>query len=231
MKDGFFEYLHGVELFSGIDAEDLRSMMLCFDPAVRKYEKGEIAALAGDPLRGIGIVLDGEAEVARENAAGSKTIIAFISKGNTFGEIAAFAGNDKWPSTVTARKESLLMFIPPEKFLGNCPRACFFHKTLIQNMLKILSEKAVQLNRKVEYLGIKSMRAKLCTYLLEQQKINKSSTFILPVNKSELADYLGVSRPSMSRELGRLRDEGALDFYLSSVRLLDEQALKKMSVE
>ena len=185
--------------------------------------------IAGDPLHGIGIVLDGEVEVVRENAAGSKSIIAFISKGNTFGEIAAFAGQETWPSTVTARKESLLMFIPPDRFMGNCPRACAFHKTLIQNMLKILSEKAVQLSRKVEYLGIKSMRAKLCTYLLEQRRINNSSTFILPVNKNELADYLNVSRPSMSRELGRLRDEGVLDFYLSSVRLLNEEALRKMA--
>lgn len=231
MKDCVFEYLDGVELFSGIDPEDLKSLMVCFSPAVRKYEKGEIAAIAGDTLRGIGVVLDGEAQVARENAAGSRSIIAFITKGNTFGEIAAFAGQKNWPSTVTARKESLLMFIPPERFMGSCPRACTFHKTLIQNMLRILSEKAIQLSRKVEYLGIKSMRAKLCTYLLEQQRINNSSTFILPVNKNELADYLNVSRPSMSRELGRLRDEGMLDFYLSSIRLLNEEALRKMAAE
>lgn len=231
MKNFIFENLDGVELFSGIDSKDLESMMACFDPSIRKYEKDEISVIAGDPLDDIGIVLEGEVEVARENAAGSRSIIAFISKGNTFGEIAAFAGLETWPSTVTARKESVLMFIPYDRFLGNCPRACMFHKTLIQNMLKILSDKAIQLSRKVEYLGIKSMRAKLCTYLLEQRRINKSSTFILPVNKSELADYLGVSRPSMSRELGRLRDEGVLDFYLSSIRILNEEALRTMSAE
>jgi len=231
MKINVVEYIQGIELFSGIDSEDLDSMMICFDPVIRKYEKGEIAVIAGDPLQGVGIVLNGEVEVIRENAAGSKSIIAFLTKGNTFGEIAAFAGQGIWPSTVTARKESLLMFIPSDRFLGNCPRACVFHKTLIQNMLRILSAKAVQLNRKVDYLGIKSMRAKLCTYLLEQRNINKSITFILPVNKNELADYLNVSRPSMSRELGRLRDEGLIDFYLSSIRLLNEEALRKMAVE
>lgn len=231
MKDYIFEYLRSVELFSGIDTEDLKTMMVCFDPVIRKCEKGEIAVIAGDPLSCIGIVLDGEVEVVRENAAGSKSIIAFISRGDTFGEIAAFAGQKAWPSTVTARKESILIFIPSDKFLGNCANSCVFHKTLIQNMLKILSEKAIQLNRKVEYLGIKSMRGKLCTYLLEQQRINNSDTFILPMNKNELADYLNVSRPSMSRELGRLRDEGVLDFYLSSVRLLNIEALRKMAAE
>jgi cAMP-binding proteins - catabolite gene activator and regulatory subunit of cAMP-dependent protein kinases len=230
MEKDVFENLQGIELFSGIHPDDLRTMMACFDPTVRRYTKGEIAVIAGDPLSSIGIVLSGEVEVMRENAAGGKSIIAFISKGNTFGEIAAFSGQKVWPSTVSARKESTLVFIPPDHFLGNCPRACGFHKTLIQNMLKILSEKTIRLSRKAEYLGIKSMRAKLCMYLLEQQGVNGSSTFVLPMNRNELADYLNVSRPSMSRELGRLRAEGLLDFHLSSVRLLDAEALRKMTV-
>ena len=94
-------------------------------------------------------------------------------------------------------------------------------------MLKILSQKALRLNRKVEYLEIKGIRQKLCTYLLEQRRVNRSDTFILPMSKSELAEYLSVSRSSMSRELGLLRDENVLDFYLSSVRLLDVDAIKK----
>ena len=96
-------------------------------------------------------------------------------------------------------------------------------------MLKILSVKALQLHRKVEYLELKGIRAKLCAYLLEQRKLQGADTFILPLSKSALADYLHVSRPSMSRELALLRDEGFLDFYLSSVRLLNVDAIKTVA--
>ncbi|MBN1777150.1 MAG: Crp/Fnr family transcriptional regulator [Clostridiales bacterium] len=227
METEYLRDMQGAALFRGIAPEDLQALTDCFCPLVKRYQKGEIAVNVADPLRGVGIVLRGEIEIAHENAAGSKSLLAVIGQGQTFGEVAAFAGQNNWPATVTARCDCVLMFVPPERFLGNCPRACGFHKTLIQNMLRILSEKALRLNRKVEYLEIKGIRQKLCTYLLEQRRINRSDTFILPMNKSELADYLSVSRPSMSRELGLLRDQGVLDFYLSSVRLLDVEAVKK----
>ncbi|MFH1879373.1 MAG: Crp/Fnr family transcriptional regulator [Bacillota bacterium] len=225
----YLNELQTAPLFKGIAPDDLKSLMACFNPLVKRFLKGEIAVSAGDPLHGIGIVLWGEVEILHENAAGSQSLLAIIGQGGTFGEIAAFAGQEAWPSTVTARKDSVLMFVPRGRFVGNCPRACGFHKILVQNMLKILAEKAVRLNRKVEYLEIRGIRQKLCTYLLEQRKLSSADTFILPMNKNELADYLNVSRPSMSRELGLLRDEGLLDFYLSSVRLLDVEAIRKIA--
>jgi CRP/FNR family transcriptional regulator, dissimilatory nitrate respiration regulator len=231
MKQEYIEHLRTVPLFAGIAPEDLQALTECFNPVVRSYQKGEIAVMAGEPLHGVGVVLSGEAEIVHENAAGSKSLIAIAPQGSTFGEVAAFAGQTVWPSTVTARKDSVLLFMPPDRFLGNCPRACGFHKVLIQNMLQILSEKAIRLNRKVEYLEIKGIRQKLCAYLLEQRKLSGTNTFILPMNKNELADYLNVSRPSMSRELGKLRDEGLLDFYLSSVRLLEPEAIRKIASE
>ncbi len=216
-------------LFDGIHPADLHSLLSCFNPLVKQYDKGEIAASPGDPLTGVGIVVSGEVEILHENAAGSKSLLSFIEQGQTFGEVAAFAGQTHWPATVTARRDSVLMFIPPQRFLGNCERACAFHKTLVQNMLKILSEKAIRLNKKVAYLEIKGIRPKLCTYLLEQRNLTHSDTFILPMSKSELATYLSVSRPSMSRELGLMRQEKLLDFYLSSVRLLDVESIQKIA--
>ena len=226
------DYLHElltVPLFQGISPGDLRTLTSCLQPAVRDVRKGEIAVAAGDPLQGVGVVLRGTVEIAHENAAGSKSLIAQAGKGSTFGEIAAFAGQAVWPSTVTARTDSLLLFLPPRRLTGTCENACGFHQTLVRNMLSILAQKALQLHRKVEYLELKGIRAKLCTYLLEQRKLNASNTFVLPMKKSDLADYLHVSRPSMSRELGLLRDEGYLDFYLSSVRLLDVEKIKKIA--
>jgi CRP-like cAMP-binding protein len=229
MEQNDIKKLSSLELFAGIAPEELSAMMHCIAPAVRKYGKGSIAAIAGDSLSGIGLVLSGEIEIARENAAGVRTIMDIAGTGSVFGEMAAFSGRRVWPATVTVRKDGALMFLPPERFLGNCDRSCIAHKRLIQNMLKIISDKAIGLNRKVEYLGIKSMRAKIATYLLEQSRVYKSATFLLPMNKNDLADYLNVSRPSMSREFSRLREEGVIDYYLSSIRLLDTEALKQMA--
>ena len=97
-------------------------------------------------------------------------------------------------------------------------------------MLKIISEKALMLNRKVEYLALISVRQKIATYLLEQYKITKSKTFLLPLNRQELAEFLNVSRPSLSREMCRMRDEGIIDFHMSTIKILDLDVLKECTL-
>ena len=49
----------------------------------------------------------------------------------------------------------------------------------------------------------------------------------VPLNRNELASFLNVSRPSMSRELCQLRDEGIIDFHLSTFKIKDLEALKE----
>jgi CRP-like cAMP-binding protein len=53
--------------------------------------------------------------------------------------------------------------------------------------------------------------------------------FMLPLKRNELADFLGVSRPAVSRELGRMRDEGLIEFYKSSVRILGLAGLRGLA--
>ncbi len=85
------------------------------------------------------------------------------------------------------------------------------------------------LNKKVKYLAIKGIRQKVSTYLYEQYRNTGSSNIVLSLNRNKLADFLNVSRPSMSRELCKMRDEGIIDFRLNSFRILDCETLKAMS--
>jgi CRP-like cAMP-binding protein len=94
-------------------------------------------------------------------------------------------------------------------------------------MLEIVSKRAMMLHKKLDYISIKTMRSKLCTYIFEQYLKSGTLTVKLPMNRSQLADYLNVSRPSMSREMARMKDEGIIDYYLSAVKILDFDKLKK----
>ena len=50
--------------------------------------------------------------------------------------------------------------------------------------------------------------------------MKKSSSFDIPFNRQELADYLSVDRSAMSAELSRMRDEGMIDFKKNHFTLL-----------
>ena len=114
MLDSEINKISSIDLFSNIHNDDLKTMLGCINPKLKIYTKGEIIALAADPLEGVGIVLEGEIEIARENAAGSRLIMAIAGSGHTFGEMAAFSGMRLWPATVTARKGSKILFINPD---------------------------------------------------------------------------------------------------------------------
>lgn len=228
MYEKWISILSKTFLFADIQPENLSSMVQCLQPKICHYKKHEYIAIAGDEFEGVGIILSGTASVIKENVAGNRVIISLLDEGDMFGEMAAFSSLSAWPASVQAQEQVTALFIPGEKIVGNCPHACAGHKQLIVNMLAIISEKALQLNKKVDYLSIKSMRGKISTYLLEQYNKTGSLIFMLPMNRNELADFLNVSRPSMSREMSRLRDEGIIDYYMSSIKIKDIEKLKSM---
>jgi CRP-like cAMP-binding protein len=217
-------------LFQGLKKEEILAILHCFNPTLKGFHANEFIVITGEAFEGVGLMLQGAASVSKENAAGNRMVMTMVDQGELFGEVIAFSDQKKWPATVEAQNECQVLFLPRERIIGECPKMCSWHRVLIRNFLGIISERALFLNKKVEYLTIKSMRAKIATYLLEQYQRTKEISFSLPLNRNELAEFLNVSRPSMSRELGKMKDEGIIDYYLTSFKLLDLDALKKMSI-
>lgn len=216
-------------LFQDIERNQLESMLSCLQPTIKSYDKNGLITVAGDQLSGIGILLFGEAVITKENAAGDRVIIAKISPGEMFGEMAAFSGRKLWPATVVAQTNCQVMILPAEKIVRSCESSCESHKQLMMNMLKIISKKALMLNKKLDYLAIKNIRGKISTFLLEQYNQTGKNTFIIPLKRYELADFLNVSRPALSREMCKLRDMDVIDFHRSSIKIKNPEVLKVMS--
>lgn len=226
LKDNI-ETLKTIPLFTNIKEDELLGVLSCIKGTIKQFKKGEIIGLTGDEFLHFGIIISGSVTVSKDGYDGSRLIISVLGKSDMFGEIVAFTKNPILPANLISNEKSEILFIPKDKIVSSCKSVCSFHTTLSNNMLRIIATKAFMLNKKIEYLSIKSMRGKLSAYLLELYKQQGASTISLPINRNELADFLNVSRPSMSRELARLKDEGIIDYYLSTVRILNLNELKK----
>lgn len=216
-------------LFKGISNHELNLMIQCLQPKVYTYKKNSYITIGGEPFTGLGVLLSGEAVIIKENVAGGRNVLTTLTTGNIFGEMIAFSSKQDWPASVFAQTACSVIFLAPDKITGNCANACVGHAQLIKNMLSILSEKALLLNRKVEYLTISSMRRKISIYLLEQSQLSGKQVFTLALNRNDLADFLNVSRTALSREMGRMRDEGFIEFYRSSIKIHDIETLRKIA--
>jgi len=231
MYEKYLDILSKTPLFYNMDKKEINKLLNCIKPKIISYSKYSYITVAGFDFKSIGILLKGEATVSKEDAAGNRIVMTVLKQGDIFGEIIVFSTHSKWPATVQAQEYCEVLFLEREKIVGECGNVCSWHRKLIQNMLTVISEKALLLNKKVDFLTIKSIRGKISTYLLEQFKKTGNNHIKLPLNRNELADFLNVSRPSLSREMCKMRDEGIIDFYLSTVKILDVDELKAASQE
>ena len=214
-------------LFNSIAKESLKIMLDCLKPRVSKCKQREIIVAYGQPFQGIGIVASGEVALTKETYAGNRIVMGILGAGEIFGETVAFSDIKVWPMTVIAQEDGILLFLPPEKIAGPCSNICASHSTLIMNMLKILSNRASMLDKKIEHISAKNIRGRISSYLLDLYHYQNSNTLIIPMKRHELADYLNVPRPSLSREMGLMRDTGIIEFDRSHIDIKNIFALEK----
>ena len=217
----YFDMLYSAALFAGIEKNKLPSMLSCLDARVRGFGKNELVFMEGQPANEVGLVLMGEAHVTREDVFGNRTILTHLGRGDLFGEAYACAKMKRLPVTVCAVTESEIMFIDCKRILTTCTSACVFHTRLIENLMSVLAGKNILLMRKIEHISRRTTRDKLYSYLAEQARVSGSRDFKVPFNRQEMADYLCVERSAMSSELGRMRDEGMIEFEKNRFRLLE----------
>ncbi|WP_368293295.1 Crp/Fnr family transcriptional regulator [Dehalobacter sp. TBBPA1] len=229
MYEKWLKPLSSCALFDKIEPSEILGILHCMNIKIHDYKKNECLTLAGETLSKIGVVLSGNVSSTKETVSGNRVLISVLGPGEMFGEMAAYSGTKSWPVTVIAQSSCTVMFFPQDKIVGCCEKVCISHKKLIMNMLKVLSTRALMLNKKVEYLSIKSLRGKVSTYLLDEYEKTGNHTFQLNLNRNDLADFINVSRPSLSRELCKMRDEGMIDFHSTTVKIKDYEVLKKFS--
>lgn len=214
-------------LFRGIKSEDIGQLLSCLNSNTKKYMDEQYVFLSGSEVNYIGVMLEGSAEIIKENLAGSRHIMAFLGPAQIFGEGIVCTRERISPVTIKVKEDSRILFIPYERITKSCGNSCGFHIQLIQNMMMILGEKNYNLNNKIELLTLKGMREKIAAYLLNEAKNHRSLSFSIVPNRNELAEFLNVSRTSMCRELARMKDENILDYYQNSFKILSEEALKE----
>lgn len=221
----YLPILRKCALFHNMSDSDILHITRCMDITPRAFQADSYLFFLNDTVNSVGILLEGEVEIVKETIAGGRHIIAILNESDIFGEGIVCTSTRTSPVTARTRTAATICFIPFERILNTCGNACSFHTRLIHNMMLILGEKNLFLNHKIDLLTLKGMREKLATYLLTFSKQVNSNQFNLPFNRNELAEFLNVSRTSMCRELGRMKEEGLIDYHLNRVKILDMEAL------
>ena len=200
-------------LFRDIAPADLASLLDCLDARERAYEKGAWLLRRGEWTDRLGLVLSGTVHILREDFWGSRSIVGLAGPGEIFAESYALAG-EPLEVSVLAASDARVLFLRVETALTGCGQ-------LTRNLTALLAEKNLTLTRKMRHMARRTTREKLLSYLSAQALRCGGPEFDIPMDRQQLADYLAVDRSAMSAALGKLRDEGVLEFRKNHFRLLE----------
>lgn len=207
-----YNFLTKTRLFQGMSEEDVESVLECLRAKVQSYSKREVIYRAGEDVLSVGLVLRGSVNIEHDDVWGNKNILDNIGEGQVFGETYACIPGEPLMVSVIAAEETEVLFLNTDKLFAACTEVCGYHNKLIQNLLLITAQKNQNLTRKIFHTTPKSIRDKLLSYLSFQAVREGSYRFEIPFNRQQLADYLGVDRSAMSKELGKMQREGLLTF-------------------
>ncbi len=216
----YIPILKNTKLFSGISEEEINTMLSCLQAKLCTYKKGEYVLRQGEYIDNIMVLVEGKLHIQRDDYWGNRSIINMVSVGEMFGEAYAAPESGALMNDVLAVEDCAVLFFDVKRIITVCPAACRFHSTVVQNLFFAISEKNRQLMQKLGCMSRRTTREKLISYLSEEAKRHNSSSFSIPFNRQQLADYLSVDRSAMSGELCRMRDDGLIEFDKNRFTLL-----------
>lgn len=223
----YYDVLRRTSLFRGMRDEDLQTLAACFAPRVRRYDRGELLLMAGYEMREVGIVLEGEITAAKPMPDGTAVVMARMGPGGVFADVLA-GSRSKSPVNVIAAAPCLALYLPCEALLRPCAALHPAHLQLLHNWLETVSEKYFALDRRLELLCCKTLRGRICLWLLEQRDAAGADSFTTALTRGELASYLNCDRSALCRELGRMQAEGLVELYRRSFKLPAPDRLRTM---
>ena len=214
------EVLKNTCFFKGIPEREIDNILKSELYLVRDYKKNEVIANQGEKCNSLSVILQGKAVIQTIYENGKVLTLSNFNVSDVFAEALLFSKDREYPATVMAVEDCKVLSFPKNSVLGIMQNTKF-----ADNLLELLSQKIVILNRKINLIELDSIRRKICKILLDNYKRNDSYVYKIK-SKKELAEELGIPRPSLSRELINMRDMGIIDFNLKEIKITDLEGLE-----
>lgn len=206
------DILSSAPLFAGISQPELEQLEPCLGFSLRTYQKGEAIFHSGSPISEAGLVVSGSVRMEYNDFWGNRSLLDVAKPGQMFGEAYACLPGEPLLVDVTAHEDTVALFIRLPRLLSPCEKACPCHVRLIRNLLAIASRKNVLLSRRTFLLSSHTIRERLLSFFSQQRLLQGQNPLRLPFDRQQMADYLGVERTALSKELGKMQREGLITF-------------------
>jgi len=211
-------------IFKGISFDEIARILENTHHQIKIYEPNAVIAFSGDECGSLFVLLEGI--VRGETVDYNERIIKIedIKAPDTFAEAFLFADQNNLLVNIVANTKSKILIIHKEDLL----RLFQSNKKILENYLKIISNRFVLVTKKLKFLSLRTIKAKLASHFIELSKKSKNNTIFLGKTQAELADYFGVTRPSLARTIKEMKDDGIIEVPGKMIKIINFNKLKKL---
>ena len=177
-----------------------------------------------EPVNRLILLLKGSVKAEMTDASGKVVKVEDIEAPNPLAILFLFGENNRFPVQATARERVEAVVIPKQSIL----RMLSMSEAILKNYLDISADFATRLSRKLHFMSFRTIRQKVAMYLLQLAKKSGSDTVVLDKTKAALAEYFGVSRPSLEREITHMQRDGLIEAGRKTIRILRKEELARL---
>jgi CRP/FNR family transcriptional regulator len=204
------------------ELDELRSFMTTVE-----VEAQQTVIYEGDPAEHLFNVSAGTVKLYKLLADGRRQITGFLFPGDFLG----LAHNEAYAYSAETLGRVTLCRFPRSRFEAMVEA----HPAMEKRLLTMASNELVNVQEQMLLLGRKSAREKLTSFLLSlsQRAVRRGqpdNPVMLPMSRTDIADYLGLTTETVSRTFTVLKTSGAIRLLNNErVELKDLDRLRELS--
>lgn len=213
----FIDLLKKNNFFSHFNENELKDILSSNIITIKKYSKGDTVHCQGEACIRMDILLCGSLVAYNLLENGSELSIFNFSPNSAIGCNLIYSNINKYPLNIYCTSDSEIAYINKDAIT----RLLESNPSFTMEFIKAISNHSINLNTKMLSFSNKTLRDRILTFINTEVSIQESNKIKLNISKKQLADELGVQRPSLFRELKKMRDENIIDYDTNYITLLN----------
>ncbi len=207
-------------LFKGIAPEEIENIFSLINYKIKKYDNEQLIASREEPVNHLLILIKGSVRGEMLDFSGKVLKVEDIHAPKPIVGAFLFGAQNKFPVDVITCEETSLLIIPKESVI----KLFQLNPQFLQNFLNAISSRAQFLSRRIWFLSFKTIKGKLAQYILNLEK-TQGENINMKLTQKELAEFFGVTRPSLARALGDMEKNGIIEANRKQITILDKNKL------
>lgn len=216
------ELLFSIPLFKDLPLNVKQTLLEKLNCQFFRIHKKEVIARQNTPCKWLYVLLKGRLKVDIIDALGNEILVEYIVAPKAFATPHLFSADSTLPATFTTLEEGILMMATKESLFGLFSE----EPGILRNFLHITGNCTHCTVKRLHMLSYKSVRGRIIAYLMEHKKPDMNVS-TMEHNQQQLAEYLGVTRPALSKEINKMAKEGLVRLEGNTVYLLSPEILKQ----